>query len=112
MKYAIPVTRGILSPHFGHCEQFSLIDVDETKKQILKTELVNAPEHEPGLFPRWLAEKGVSLIFAGGMGSNAQLLFQQNNIRVITGITEKTPENIVLNHMNGTLTTGANVCDH
>jgi len=32
MKYAVPVSIGVLCPHFGHCEQFDLIDLDEAKK--------------------------------------------------------------------------------
>jgi len=112
MKYAVPVSGGMVSPHFGHCEQFALIDVDEGKKQILKKELVNSPVHEPGLLPQWLADKGVSLVIAGGMGSRAQGLFQQNKIGVITGIMESDPEKAVLSHLNGNLTTGDNICDH
>jgi len=112
MRYAVPVSGGAVSPHFGHCEKFALIDVDEARKQILKKELVNSPGHEPGLLPQWLAEKGVSLVIAGGMGSRAQGLFQQNKIGVITGIMESDPETEVLSHLNGMLATGANICDH
>jgi ATP-binding protein involved in chromosome partitioning len=112
MKYAVPVSGGMVSPHFGHCEQFALIDVDEAKKQILKKELVNSPGHEPGLLPQWLAERGVSLVIAGGMGSRAQGLFQQNRIGVITGIMESDPEKAVLSYLNDVLATGANICDH
>ena len=65
MKYAVPVNGDVVSAHFGHCEQFALIEVDEAKKQILKKELVNSPGHEPGLLPQWLAEKGVGLVIAG-----------------------------------------------
>jgi len=95
-KCAVPVSGGIVSQHFGHCEQFALIEVDEAKKQILKKEMVNSPGHEPGMLPPWLAEKGVSLVISGGMGSRAQGLFQQNKIGVITGIMESDPEKAVL----------------
>jgi len=112
MKYAIPVTGGMVSPHFGHCEQFALIDVDQTTKKILKKELVKSPEHQPGLLPPWLAGKGVNVVIAGGMGATAQNLFQQNNIKVITGIMENDPEKAVISHLQGTLATGNNTCDH
>ena len=112
MKYAVPVNGGVVSAHFGHCEQFALIDVDESKKLILKKEMVNSPGHEPGLLPQWLAEKGVSLVIAGGMGSRAQGLFQQNRIGVITSITESDPEKAVMSYLNGVLATGGYVCDH
>ena len=112
MKYAVPVSGGVVSAHFGHCEQFALIDVDETKKQILRKELVHSPGHEPGLLPQWLAEKGVGLGIAGGMGSRAQGLFQQNNIGVIVGVIESDPEKAVTSYLSGTLAAGNNICDH
>jgi ATP-binding protein involved in chromosome partitioning len=111
-KCAVPVSGGIVSQHFGHCEQFALIEVDGDKKQILKKEIVNSPRHEPGMLPPWLAEKGVSLVISGGMGSRAQGLFQQNKIGVITGIMESDPEKAVLSYLKGVLATGANICDH
>jgi predicted Fe-Mo cluster-binding NifX family protein len=112
MKYAVPVSGGVMCSHFGHCEHFALIDVDEVKKEIIRKELVPAPEHEPGLFPKWLAEKGVARVIAGGMGMRAQGLFQENGIQVIVGAMESDPEKAVLNHLNGRLATGGNVCDH
>jgi ATP-binding protein involved in chromosome partitioning len=112
MKYAVPVSGGAMCPHFGHCEQFALIDVDQGEKKIIKKELVQAPEHQPGLLPPWLAERGVTHIIAGGMGSRAYDLFQENGIQVVLGAQENDPEKAVLNHLNGCLATGPNVCDH
>jgi len=112
MKYAIPVSGGVTSPHFGHCEQFALFDVDEETKEITNKEFIPSPEHEPGLLPRWLAEKGVSVVIAGGMGPRAQDIFQQNGITVVLGAMESDPEKAVLSHITGTLATGDNICDH
>jgi len=112
MKYAVPISGGMVSPHFGHCEQFALIDADEQTKKILGKELVPSPGHQPGLLPQWLAERGVAFVIAGGMGSRAQSLFQQNRIRVIIGAMESDPEKAVLSHLNGLLATGDNICDH
>ena len=112
MKYAVPITGGMMSPHFGHCEQFALFDVDEQKKEIIKKELINSPEHQPGLLPNWLADKGVSVVIAGGMGPRAQELFHQKNIKVVIGALESDPEKVVLSYINGALAIGDNVCDH
>ena len=112
MRYAIPVSGDVISPHFGHCEHFALIDVDTSKKEIVKKELVPSPGHEPGRLPAWLAEEGVSVVIAGGMGSRAQDIFRQNNITVVIGTIESDPEKAVLSHLNDTLTTGDNICDH
>ena len=112
MKYAVPVTGGMMSPHFGHCEQFALFDVDEQKKEITGKELVPSPGHQPGLLPEWLAEQGVEMVIAGGMGSRAQVLFQQNGIGVVLGTLEGDPEKAVLGYLEGRLATGDNICDH
>ena len=112
MRYAVPVSNGRLAAHFGHCEHFAFIDVDETTKAIVNKELVASPEHQPGLLPVWLADEGVSTVIAGGMGSRAQALFRENRIQVIIGVLGHDPEQIVLDYIRGTLATGDNVCDH
>ena len=112
MKYAVPVTGGMMSPHFGHCEQFALFDVDEQKKEIIDKELITSPEHQPGLLPNWLAREGVSVVIASGMGPRAQELFQQRGIGVVIGALESDPEKAVLSYINAVLATGDNVCDH
>jgi hypothetical protein len=61
MKIAIPITGGKLSAHFGHCEGFALVDADAESRTITSTQIVAAPPHEPGLLPRWLAEKGAQM---------------------------------------------------
>jgi predicted Fe-Mo cluster-binding NifX family protein len=94
MKIAIPLADGLLSMHFGHCESFALLDVDMDNKQIVSTDVVAAPPHEPGLLPRWLGERDVNMIITGGMGQRA-----------------KAPETIVSGYMNGSLVSGANACD-
>ena len=112
MRYAIPISDGVIAAHFGHCEHFALIDVDEEGKEIIGKELVPSPGHQPGLLPQWLAEEGVSVVIASGMGSRAQNLFQQNHIKVVIGALEGEPEKAVLNYLNGILATGDNICDH
>ncbi|MGE4564918.1 MAG: iron-sulfur cluster carrier protein MrpORP [Victivallaceae bacterium] len=110
MKIAIPMAAGKLCLHFGHCEQFVLIDVE--KNAVTGKTPVTPPPHEPGLLPRWLAEKGVTLIIAGGMGARAQQLFAERDIQVITGAPADDPEQLVAAFLNGTLVTGENACDH
>ena len=112
MRYAIPVSNGMVSTHFGHCEQFAIIDADEAKKEILSKELVTSPGHQPGLLPEWLAQRGVSVVIASGMGSRAQNLFRQNRIEVVIGALESDPEKSVLSYLDGNLGTGDNICDH
>jgi predicted Fe-Mo cluster-binding NifX family protein len=112
MRIAIPVVGGKLSMHFGHCDEFALVDVDPESKAVIDKKVVSAPEHEPDLLPRWLREKGAAVIIAGGMGRRAQDLFADSGIQVIVGAAESDVDSIVANYLEGRLTTGPNVCDH
>ncbi|HPC84112.1 MAG TPA: iron-sulfur cluster carrier protein MrpORP [Thermoanaerobaculaceae bacterium] len=112
MRIAIPLADGRLAQHFGHCAAFALLDVDLDQRKILARQDVPAPDHQPGLLPPWLAERGAKIILAGGMGSRAQQLFAQHGIQVIVGVPSETPEALVTAWMAGTLVSGENVCDH
>lgn len=111
-RFAVPVAAGVLSQHFGHCEQFALVDVDASTKQVIAVNHVDAPEHEPGLLPAWLADKGARYIIAGGMGNRAQQLFAEQGVTVVTGAPAGDPKKLVEEYLAGTLQTGENVCDH
>ncbi|MCK4534782.1 MAG: NifB/NifX family molybdenum-iron cluster-binding protein, partial [Syntrophobacterales bacterium] len=111
-KIAIPVVEGHLSAHFGHCEEFAIFDVDLENKKIVGQERAPAPPHEPGLLPRWLGEKGVNVIIAGGMGTRAQQLFAESGITVSVGASADDPEKLVISYMDNALELGGNICDH
>jgi len=112
MKIAIPVAAGRLAQHFGHCEQFAIVDVNTENKSVTATNMVPAPNHQPGLLPRWLAEQGATTIIAGGMGMRAQNLFAEQGIVVVVGAPAESPETIAEHYLAGTLETGSNICDH
>ncbi|MBN1960100.1 MAG: P-loop NTPase [Deltaproteobacteria bacterium] len=112
MKIAIPVTNGLLSTHFGHCEEFFLFEISDDGKTISNKRVLTTPPHEPGAFPKWLHEQGANIIIAGGMGSRAQSLFDQNGIKVIVGAVNQAPEIIVQQFLENKLATGTNACDH
>jgi predicted Fe-Mo cluster-binding NifX family protein len=112
MKYtfAIPLENGLLCSHFGHCEQFAIINVENSA--IVEEKLVTPPPHEPGLLPGWLAERGVTDIIAGGMGQRAINLFEAHHIRVSVGAQPMAPEVLVSDWLKNALVTGNNACDH
>ncbi len=110
MKIAIPTANGKLAMHFGHCEKFTIVNVENNK--IAGTEEAIPPPHEPGVLPKWLGEQNVNVIIAGGMGSRAQNLFAQNNIKVIVGAPADSTEDIVAAFLDDSLVAGDNVCDH
>lgn len=110
-RIAIPVTQGVLSSHFGHCEVFALFDVDSENKVTGRND-VTPPPHEPGAFPAWLRQQGADIIIAGGMGSRAQDLFTENDIQVVVGAPTIDPEHVLEGYLSGNLETGGNLCDH
>lgn len=112
MKFAIPTANGLLCQHFGHCEIFTFVEVDEETKQITNIESIEPPEHQPGIIPPWVANLGADIIIAGGMGARAIDLFESNGIKVIIGAEADEPEKLVKSYLNGTLKTGMNACDH
>jgi len=112
MRIAIPLVQGRLSLHFGHCEEFALVDVDEQTKEISNIVKLQPPAHQPGVLPQWLNEQQADVIIAGGMGQRAQQLFVQNNIKVVIGASDQAPEELVSAYLDNTLETGDNICDH
>ena len=112
MRYAVPVSGGLVSPHFGRCEQFALFDINEESREVIKKELVASPGHEPGLLPAWLAEEGTSVVIASGMGSRAQSLFEQNRIKVVVNALESDPDRAVRDYLAEKLELGDDACDH
>ncbi len=112
MKIAIPVENNMLFTHFGHCPAFALIEVDEAAKKIVSRDDVAAPPHEPGLLPTWLAERGVGLVIAGGIGAKARDLLAEKGVKTIVGAAQATPEAIVSAYLEGKLSIGENCCNH
>lgn len=112
MKIAVPTAEGKLCMHFGHCEKFVITDVDQSTKTIISKEEAVPPPHEPGVLPKWLHDKGVNAIIAGGMGIRAQQLFQQYGITVVVGAPPEHPQTVIMSWLKGELVTGQNSCDH
>jgi predicted Fe-Mo cluster-binding NifX family protein len=112
MRIAIPLADGKLAQHFGHCRQFALLDADVEGRQITGKQIVDAPEHAPGLLPSWLKERKATVVIAGGMGRRAQAFFKEGGIHVITGAPPGDPEEVAHAYLQNALVTGANACDH
>ncbi|MFA7671503.1 MAG: NifB/NifX family molybdenum-iron cluster-binding protein [Sphaerochaetaceae bacterium] len=112
MKIAVPTHNDRLNAHFGHCKTFTFFEVDLDKKEILSKSEKEAPKHEPGVLPRFLADQGVKTIIAGGMGQSAISLFQQYKIEVIVGAPIKNSDELIKDFLEGTLESVDNLCDH
>jgi len=107
---AIPLENGQLCSHFGHCEQFAILETENGK--IVAENLITPPPHEPGLLPGWIAQKGVTDVIAGGIGQRAIVLFNEQKINVFAGAPMKSPRELVTDFLNNNLNIGSNYCDH
>ena len=112
MKIAIPCAEKKLCLHFGHCQEFAIITVNDENKTIEHQEMQTPPTHEPGVLPQWLAQQDVKVVIAGGMGSRAQALFQHSGIQVVVGASTDDPKKLVESFLNNELQAGTNTCDH
>jgi predicted Fe-Mo cluster-binding NifX family protein len=74
-RIAISTDGDQVSPHFGRCTSYTIIDLEDGK--VLAQEVIENPGHEPGFLPQYLHKGGVNAIVAGGMGPRAQNLFQK-----------------------------------
>lgn len=109
-KIAIPMENGVLCAHFGHCQQFAIVDVVDGV--ITDVKEMTPPEHVPGVYPRWVASFGVTDVIGGGMGQKAIDLFHQQNINVFVGAPAKQAKELVSDFIADKLTLTANYCNH
>ena len=110
MKIAVPTVNGTLCEHFGHCQQFVVIDIDEDTKTIADTQALTPPAHQPGVFPEWLGSIGVSVVIAGGIGGRAIQLFNAKGIQVFSGAPVAPPDALARAYLEGSLVTSGDVC--
>jgi predicted Fe-Mo cluster-binding NifX family protein len=110
MLVAIPSTHpgGLEAPigaHFGHCDLYTLVKIAEGKV-IAVTTLPNVPHQQGGCMApvNHLAQNGVQVLIAGGMGMRPLMGFNQAGINVLYGNGAKTVSQAVEALLNGTLT--------
>jgi len=109
MKVAISTDQGYVSAHFGRCPSYTIVEISEG--QVLNREEISNPGHQPGFLPRYLSDKGVNCIIAGGMGPRAQQLFAQNNVETIIGV-QGSVDDVIEHFLNQELEPGEDLCDH
>jgi len=112
LKIAIPLAGRKLCMHFGHCEEFAVVEADETTGAVVKIEYLTPPPHEPGVIPTWIAGLGVKTVIAGGLGAMARQMLADRGVEVLAGATEPSPEKLVEAYLKNSLALGDNVCDH
>lgn len=87
MKIALPSRNNVIDDHFGHCEFFTVYTVDQEAKEILNQETIESPNGCgcKSNIATTLAEKGVTLMLAGNMGTGAVNKLNASGIDVVRG---------------------------
>ena len=110
MKIVIPSKDEKLCGHFGHCEYFSIVEVNDETNEILSIESKIPEEGISCQSAHWIAAQGVNLVLAGGMGGRPLAIFAENGVKVIPGCPELPIKEVVTQFLAHNLTTGANTC--
>lgn len=111
MKIAIPTRGNMVDEHFGHCEYYTLITVDENKN-ITETEAVEASSGcgcKSGI-ATLLKSRGVTIMLAGNIGTGAINVLAQNGIGVLRGCSGRTND-VARAFLEGRITDSGLTCE-
>jgi len=93
---AIPSTHpggleAALGAHFGHCDLYTVVKIADGKIEAIAT-LPNVPHQQGGCMApvNHLAQNGVQVLIAGGMGMRPLMGFNQVGITVLHGGSAQT----------------------
>jgi len=94
-----------MAQHFGHCEVFTIVELDDGEIKNTYT-LQNAPHSQGGcMVPvNMLAQAGVNVLIAGGMGMRPLQGFLQNGIEVYQDTVSRTVQEAISAFMKSNLT--------
>ncbi|MGC8494989.1 MAG: NifB/NifX family molybdenum-iron cluster-binding protein [Syntrophobacteraceae bacterium] len=93
-----------LGAHFGHCDLYTLVDVTDGQVQNVRV-LPNVPHQQGGCMApvNHLAQNGVHVLIAGGMGMRPLMGFNQVGIDVLYGGVAQTVGEAVDAFLKGSL---------
>ncbi len=107
MIIAIATDGRYVSPHFGRCGTYTIVDIEGGN--VIKKEIVANPGHEPGAIPEFLNKKGARKVVCGGIGTRARDLFGQYGIEIVAGV-EGEVDSIIVKLAKGTLSGSESFC--
>lgn len=107
MKIAIATEGTNVSGHFGKCENFTVVEIENF--EVKSKTILNTEGNQHGLLPAFLASHDVNVVVAGGMGEGARQKLASNNIEIISGASGKI-EDVIDAYINGTLESTGSVC--
>lgn len=111
MKIALPTRNGYIDAHFGHCEYFTVITVDDNNKKIINSDTVESPQGCgcKSNIAQVLSNMGVNLMLAGNMGDGAVNVLKKSNIDVIRGCSGDV-KTVAVDYLNGKISDSGDSC--
>ncbi len=109
-KIAIPTSDGMLWPHFGKAPQVTIVTIEDGR--VKETVVLEAPEHEHGAMPRFIAAQGCTDVLCGGLGGGAVNMLNQLGIQVHAGAPAIPIQELLSQYLGGTITYGDGSCHH
>ena len=109
-KLAVPYENGQIFQHFGHSEQFEIIEIEKGK--VVKKDVVTPDCGGHGALAGFLAEHNVSTLICGGIGGGAISALAEAGIKVVAGVSGDIDEQIDLFLTGKLQSTDEPTCDH
>ncbi len=109
-KIAIPTKDGMLWPHFGKAPQVTIVTVENG--QVKETNVYEAPEHQHGAMPRFIASHNCTDVLCGGLGGGAVNLLNELGIQVHAGAPSIPIDELLAQYLGGTISYGDGSCHH
>ena len=99
-KIAISSNEKYMTPYFGHCYSFDIVEVKDGK--IAKREQVLNPGYDTDFLPKFLFKKGISHVMAGHIDQEMKASLNNNNIKLLLGISGEI-DDVIEKFVNGNL---------
>ena len=111
MKIALPSRQNLVDNHFGHCEYYTIFNIDENSKEILAQETLASPTGCgcKSNIAQTLSEIGVKVMLAGNMGDGAVNVLSNAGIEVVRGCSGDVKE-VALKWLEGSVVDSGDSC--
>ena len=109
MKIAVPTVGDQVDQHFGHCEKYSVFIIEDNLIQTVEYMESPAGCGCKSNMASVLAQSGVKILIAGGIGNGAVNVLTQNGIRTIKGASGNVRDAVEA-YLQGKLLDTGNIC--
>ncbi len=109
MKIAVPTVGDQVDQHFGHCEKYSVFTIEDNAIKTLEYMESPAGCGCKSNMASVLAQSGVKILIAGGIGNGAVNVLTTNGIKTIKGASGNV-RSAVESYLQGKLIDSGDIC--